>query len=552
MLQSLLRIPVWNMTSAIFAGLIVALFGGTLSAQTRDAGGLSQGPVKEEQVGVPRPKLSTLIRAGYTRPGSPGDFIKEGKVLAVAWDDDYKGRYMGGTVYFAVYERTGFGNPGDAFGTGYAGIDEMFKEGRAVNGQYSPGFDTTAKYLYVYQVVNDRGLDPMKEVPIGAGWKDFRSEDIVSATVKLLVDPREITSWGHFSGSSFVSRVADRDLRGKVQLAADGKSERTLLMSLSSNPSVLETLPYHEYLGLSPALSLHGLKTDFGLERGNLNLKNSKAYKDLSDLKTKGVKLAAWQDTMLASTKGGVEPAFVQLLPAPVLPSLQVAPGVGVDANGQPEMLPVGQNPARGYVKVDWVGSQVVKLGDHSVVFGFTSNLPPGEEVLRLISEAKDAAGKNTDFVGEVAFVDGNGVGVGPGQVVGPGTVPTPSGMLSPPAMGGYWLGGPFGGAGGGGGGGGIVGGGFGGPRAPIMGGGGGVGGGGGSQGQAQTQFQNQNQNQNQSQSQDQSHGGGGKTTDPGNVVPEPAAIALGLLGVPALYLAWRRRKNAKILAPIS
>jgi len=38
-------------------------------------------------------------------------------------------------------------------------------------------------------------------------------------------------------------------------------------MSLSSNPSVLESLPYHEYLSLAPALPLHNLKSGFGLER---------------------------------------------------------------------------------------------------------------------------------------------------------------------------------------------------------------------------------------------------------------------------------------------
>ena len=62
---------------------------------------------------------------------------------------------------------------------------------------------------------------------------------MVTATVKLLVDPKEITSWGHFTNSAFAAKVADRNLRGKEQLAADGTSERMLLMALSSNPSVL-------------------------------------------------------------------------------------------------------------------------------------------------------------------------------------------------------------------------------------------------------------------------------------------------------------------------
>ena len=231
MSQRFKRCGVWRLTLIALAGMVATLIAGPLSAQTNDQTKDKNAPAKEaakpeqlkeplkaELLDLPRTaKKSTLIKVGYTRPGNPSDLVKDGKVLSIAWDDDYKGRYIGATVYFAVYERSELGVQGDVYGTGHPGIDDLFKEGRSTGGQYSPGLDTSARYLYVYQVVNDRGLDPMKEVPIGGAWRNFRTEEIVTATVKLLVDPKEITSWGHFKSTAFASRVADRDLRGKVQ-----------------------------------------------------------------------------------------------------------------------------------------------------------------------------------------------------------------------------------------------------------------------------------------------------------------------------------------------
>ena len=53
------------------------------------------------------------------------------------------------TTNFAVFDLTG-GQSGDTFGTGYDGFDTNFLSGNA-----SPGLDTSAKYLYLYEVVND-------------------------------------------------------------------------------------------------------------------------------------------------------------------------------------------------------------------------------------------------------------------------------------------------------------------------------------------------------------------------------------------------------------
>ena len=165
----------------------------------------------EELPNTPRVKTGLPLLTGYTRPGNPNDIDKDGRIIFVANDPAFKGRLIGGTVYFAVYERPAFAPVvGDSFATGVSNFDEFFREGRGTNGVFSPGLDTTAKYLYVYQVVNDRGLDPPEKGIAFAGYPNPRTEDIVTTTVKLQVDPREITSWGHFANMGFSSKVADK------------------------------------------------------------------------------------------------------------------------------------------------------------------------------------------------------------------------------------------------------------------------------------------------------------------------------------------------------
>src|SRR5439155_3370983 len=121
---------------------------------------------------------------------------------------------LGGTVYFLVLERTGTGTgtgfDGDTWGTGTADFDRQFSEGRNFEGSYSPSLDTKARFVYLYQIVNDRGLRPQsQDNPISpvifAGEKEDApaappAVDISSFTLKLLVDPRYITSWGAFQG----------------------------------------------------------------------------------------------------------------------------------------------------------------------------------------------------------------------------------------------------------------------------------------------------------------------------------------------------------------
>lgn len=124
---------------------------------------------------------------GYTRPGqtpAPRPAGPMGVAEAAGPMDINKDRDpFGVTTYFAVFDR-GAGTDGDIWGTGLQNIEKSFVPGRLDNEDTrSRGLDTRARYLYVYQVINDSG---------------FKSQ-LKTATIRLLVDPQMITSWGHFS-----------------------------------------------------------------------------------------------------------------------------------------------------------------------------------------------------------------------------------------------------------------------------------------------------------------------------------------------------------------
>jgi hypothetical protein len=558
----------------------------------QDKGGKDQ-PKFEELPNLPRVKGMQPIRNGYTRPGFPSDPEKDGKVNPLASDPGYKGRLIGGTVYFAVYERQdSSGLVADTFGTGVANFDELFREGHSTSGNYSPALDTTAKYLYLYQVVNDRGLDPPREGIVFAAFNDPKTEDVITSTVKLLVDPQDITSWGHFKGLGFSAKVPEKTLKGGVVQAADGVNDRILQVAFSSFPSILAALPVHRYEFLSPPMPLHELKNDFGLAKADLNLKATKAHTELVALVANNEALP-WQKNMIKDI--GKEPTYVDI----VLPETSRY-GNLTTAGSEPDTVrrtPITQRMPKAYLKADWRGEQIIKLGQHSVTFGFTSNLPPVDEMVRIVSDKKkegekggqqnvgfgfaneEQAGGDEGQIRMVSAVDGNGPGVGAGQVVGPGTVPTPSPRIGGGPGGAVGsLGGMPGGGGGGTGGG--VGGGLG-----FPGGGGGVGGGsgggfgGGTSGGGQAQGQNQTPTQAQNQAQGQAQGQQGAQTvviqvqalnqqaqlqqqkqqqqqqqqqkqsinhhHHHHVVPEPAAFALGLLGLPAVvWVLWRRQRR--------
>jgi hypothetical protein len=549
-----------------------------------------------------RIKKWSLIRAGYTRPGAPNDSYRNGKLVSRVLEPKKVGeRIIGATVYFAVYERPSFDVEGDIYGTGITGFDTKFHEGRATNGLYSPAYDTKARYLYLYQVVNDRGLDPSPTGISLAMDKELLTEDIMTTTVNLQVGPEALTSWGYFEDTGFVAVVPNCTFNNEIVPTKFTSNNGDLELAFSSNPSILAQLPEHEYKSKSPAMALGDLERAFSLARSNLNLEKTSAYLQL----TKLAKPVAWQSNMLQSAKGGKRPDYVQVL-VPSETAQYVQPAA--DAFGN-YYLDKSSNP-KAVFKVDWRGQHLVKPAEHSVVYGFTSNMPPMDEEAKIFSPPGDprripeaalqrtgsafvSTSSATDDDQFVVQAQGEAQGAAQGQMVAPGTVPTPDPNAGGSGGGaggvGSWMGGL--GVGIGTGGVGFPGRGFGAgtgfgtaPNSGLAGSGGALAGSGGNpaqaqqgtnnntptnntpsdntgqqnqsntlnailinqqaQAQLQAQFQNQQQHQRQNQQQNNNN-------HHGQVVPEPAALALALLGLPALYVVVRRRKGADTPKPV-
>src|SRR6266404_5694044 len=125
---------------------------------------LALGSNAQEAKKDDKPAVRASIEvSGYTRPGTPDDkFGPDGELIrqiGFTGEGVQKFKIMGGTVYFAVFKNTGTVE-GDTFGTGMANFDAKFEAGRSFRDTMSPRYDRKAKYLYLYQVVNDRNLDP--------------------------------------------------------------------------------------------------------------------------------------------------------------------------------------------------------------------------------------------------------------------------------------------------------------------------------------------------------------------------------------------------------
>jgi hypothetical protein len=521
---------------------------------------------------VPLPSSAGPLTShtGYTRPGTPSDQEEAGKIISAAGEKNA----LGGTVYFMVLDRLE-GQPGDTWGTGIKDFDSTFKPGKGTSRSGSPALDTSARYLYLYQTVNDRGSP----------------SSIQSTSVRLLVPPHLITSWGHFTESKDGKPVR---AIGFTMTAADGKGGTGIRLISTENPGVSDRL-YRDPAPHFPAPSPYGLGKMLGAKEKPAagdepwghdpdavllieaaDFEGAPAPRSVEGYTT-GLNYAAYSglypsayasSAMPMSYVGGYSPcaspcgSFAPVAPVAYAP-LAAAPGAPVAFAGVEDGR-TAETRRFAAVRAIWA-EPALKPTERSTIFAFTSNEPPTFDATRVRGLPP----------GVVAAA---GADVRTAELKTDGEVPTPITRVAfetaAPATGavGGQLGslggvGPVGGAGVG-----LPVGGAALGTAPAGSTGGGAAGstGGGRQNQPQqtqqNQHQNQPQNQNQSQSQPQNQTINQSTTvnvkqqqqqqqqqkqkqsqsqsntDGAPMVPEPAALVLILLGLPFVFLFGRRR----------
>jgi hypothetical protein len=498
---------------------------------------LSTDPAKSEIL-----NSNSRPYTGYTRPGAPDDRVEGGKIVWVAnVDKGVLKNGLGGTIYFAIFDLAS-GTADDTWGTGIKGFNASFRPGLDFAGDSSPSLDTSARYLYLYQVVNDRG-----------------TETPVRSTVLKLSNAESLTSWGHFAGYSFALQGAVKDAQGKPVVFAGGEGGSLTYVAVGNKAVSGEHIPTPFQIQAPAVFDIRPRLTNFfGLT-------------ELNELVKKGNKFAGNVPLIEPLAVKGRDPNFVligrQLDFAVNAPSKEFG-GPAVRASD-------------GYAatfRAIWTEKNLLLREEMSPLYGFTSNLPPGIAPIRLQGWHKDAAGGEGGKAGKKVLPAPQKVPMPPdlgrrrseqsvqlvsasdvlpqlgGRVIqsareqaGQGTALEANGSaLAPAGAGGAAAGGGIAGVG-------IVGtlggtnaggfgapigglGGFGAARTPFL--GGGFGGGTGTNqgtGTGTTSQAQQQQNQNQQPQ---------PPNNQGNVVPEPHAYLLLLLGLPVLLLFRRRKFN--------
>ena len=354
---------------------------------------------------------------------------------------------MGATVFFAVFRNQGKGHS-DSFGTGMpGGLDRHFVAGEGVFRPAEGGrlfsapsrLDTSAKYLVLYQVVADRGLDPRsytdgikpevidnavkavlgeeenKKIKFAIGEEKVKLEqqqkgaikalaDVVNKvmlpdgsiedaqrfSVQLNVDPRYITSFGHFESAGFAVRIAKQneyiDQWGQHHkpVSAGGVIPNNFVAdrieAVSFLPGVSEMLQEADFERVRAMAYARGLvEGSFHVDDANVGIENSLTYQMAEGIRQKG------GDIMFAShlhLPGGKAPDFA-VRPRRVRIVSEDNPGIFLD----PELAEQDDYTASAFiVDFDAKGLEGRAAPDevrgiprtkHSVVFGFTTNLDP-------------------------------------------------------------------------------------------------------------------------------------------------------------------------------
>lgn len=520
---------------------------------------------------------------GYTRIGHPpspkGGDRKDKEKPA----EDEKA--IGVTIYFMVLDRkTGRkGTYGDTWGVGIRNFDSFFVSGR--NNDIEK-LDVEARYLYLYQVVNDR---------------EGTRTAVKDVTVRLIVDPRLVTSWGHF-------RIREED-KEKAPVKGAGftmdfldpkeKEEKFVVRPIST---LFAGVSDRRYQNPAPAIKA---PRPYGITAIDVGKVQNVA--DEADVGK------APEDVLLVPNADfGTPPKSdsVYLAPARTSDLEKLLPSDDLDARKRIREAYRNRWPA---IRAFWrEPDNQIKPRQRSTIFGFTSDLAPTLETVAIggrgmgINVGKLQQGREPDEVPvqhhPTAFVTGEPGemrrfllgqrGDVSGTTLPPisGTLPTPTYPSTPAAQvredeprekkGGLsgsprsqapvmpmWGGSPVGGGGGSSSSGGLLAGtgGFG--SGGLGGGFGGGSGGGGSSGQASPAqssappagqrttvtvdnqslaVANNSQLQGQAQSQAQTQGQTQSQKPDGNVVPVTPAWLLGVLGLPVFYFLARRRKGRR------
>ncbi|MFO0863388.1 MAG: hypothetical protein U0744_01780 [Gemmataceae bacterium] len=316
------------------------------------------------------------------------------------------------TVFYAVLKRNAELKGRDSWGVNLGDFDGRFVEGMNIRGDVSPALDTEAEYIYLYQVVNDQPYhDPRFNPRVSRDMKTRlaamnlevnpnKVDTIGSVALKLAADPRHITSWGFFDNTAFSLPVAKIGGDGEALAALDGdnKAKESIRLATSAHPSIGLQLPVKQYRPWGPVHEFSG-DEGFGIGNDTQNLDANKAV-----IKTVGIALASrFENT--AEKRGGAKPSFVQVL---YFDSVETGYNLGLrteavrDANG---VVLATRDIAPSIFRVDW--KEGIESGNHSVLFGFTSNLPPKDEPIRVknleTSQAPATADAERSFIRSIS-----------------------------------------------------------------------------------------------------------------------------------------------------
>ena len=132
-------------------------------------------------------KIALALFLVLAAVGARADFLS-GATGFTTLKNPQTGKKIPGIIHFAVLDQKG-GQYGDSWATRLENLDLTFERGVDAIGHRSPVLDFRARYLYLYQVTNDG-----KETPFE------------SASIRLVIHPSRITSWGGFCGAGFADR----------------------------------------------------------------------------------------------------------------------------------------------------------------------------------------------------------------------------------------------------------------------------------------------------------------------------------------------------------